>query len=267
MTRSRSVPILAALCAVALLAGCDTMKPAPTEPAVESGTIVGDVSDPRNRAKVHTELAGLYFGRGNMAVALEELRIATSADPNYALAYSMFGLVYMELRENALAQSNFERALRLSPNDPDINHNYASFLCQTGREEESIKYFLQAVRNPLYPTPARSYASAGVCSQRKGNTKDAEAFFQRALQLDGDEPTALLQLGQVRYRQGNLDEARKLVSRFNKLVDPTAESLWLALRIERRLGERVAEQSYGTQLRRRFSGSREYQLLQRGEYD
>jgi Tfp pilus assembly protein PilF len=33
------------------------------------------------------------------------------------------------------------------------------------------------------------------------------------------------------------------------------------------LGERVAEQSYANQLRRRFPGSREYQSLQRGEYD
>ena len=31
----------------------------------------------------------------DMALALEELRVATSADPNFALAYSMFGLVYL----------------------------------------------------------------------------------------------------------------------------------------------------------------------------
>jgi len=264
-----NLPLLSILgAALVLLAGCDSMPTSsPTEPVADSGTIVGDVSDPRNRAKVHTELAGLYFGRGNMAVALEELRIATAADPSYALAYSMFGLVYMELRENQLAQSNFERALRLAPNDPDINHNYGSFLCQTGKEADSIKYFLQAVRNPLYPTPWRSYSAAGVCSQRKGNAKDAEEFFLRALRLEPDEPTALVQLGQIRYKQGSLEDARKLVSRFNKIGDPTAESLWLALRIERKLGERVAESSYATQLRRRFSGSREYQLLQRGEYD
>ena len=78
---------------------------------------------------------------------------------------------------------------------------------------------------------------------------------------------SLLLLGQIRYKQGNLEDARKLVSRYNKLVEPTAESLWLALRVERKLGERVAEAGYANQLRRRFNGSREYQLLQRGEYD
>ena len=76
-----------------------------------------------------------------------------------------------------------------------------------------------------------------------------------------------MQLGQIRYRQGSLEEARKLVSRFNKIIDPTSESLWLALRVERKLGERVAESSFANQLRRRYPSSREYQQLQRGEYD
>jgi type IV pilus assembly protein PilF len=272
MNRPRSHPLRAlsaigALLAWALLAGCGALETAPSEPTPDSGTLAGEVSDPRNRAKVHTELGALYYGRGNLAVALEHLRTATAADPNYALAYSMLGLVYIELRENKLAQTNFERALRLSPNDPDINHNFGGFLCQSGREAESIKYFLQAVRNPLYPTPWRSYSAAGICSMRMNNVKDAEQFFQRALAQESDDPTSLLQLAQIRYQQGSLEEARKMVSRFNKIVDPTPESLWLAVRVERKLGERVAESSFANQLRRRFSNSREYQLLQRGEYD
>jgi type IV pilus assembly protein PilF len=256
----------------ALLAGCETMKSATggggsAAPIIESQGITGDATDPRNRAKVHTELGSLYYSRGNMAVALEELRIASAADSNYAPAYSLYGLVYMELRETKLAQENFERALRLSPTDPDINHNYGLFLCQTGRENDSIKYFLQAVRNPLYPTPWRSYAAAGQCSMRKDNLKDAEDYFLRALRQEPNDPISLLLLAQIRYKQGNMEDARKLVSRYNKLVDPTAESLWLALRVERKLGERVAEAGFANQLRRRFNGSREYQLMQRGEYD
>jgi len=247
-----------------LLAGCATQGEAPK---VETGTIVGEMGDPRNRARAHTDLAAAYYERGSMAIALEELRIATAADANYPPAHSMLGLVYMELRENQLAEASFERALRLSPNDPDINHNYGWFLCNTSREKDSIKLFVQAIRNPLYNTPWRSYSAAGVCSLRGGNPKDAEEFFQRALKLEPDDPQSLIKLGEIRYRQGQIDEARRLVSRYNKLITPTAESLWLALRIERRLGERVAEQSLGNQLRRRYPSSAEYRSLQRGQYD
>ena len=265
------IALPAALLVALILAGCNGATlgggGGGTEPVVESTGITGDVGDARNRAKVHTELAALYYGRGNMAVALEELRVAAAADASYPLTYSMFGLVYMELREYQLAQSNFERALRLSPTDPDINHNYGWFLCQTGKENESIKYFMQAVRNPLYQAPWRSYSAAGICSMRKNNIKDAEDYFQRALQLAPDDSASLLQLGQIRYRQGTLEEARKLVNRYNKIVEPTAESLWLALRVEHKLGDRAAEAAIANQLRRRFATAREYQLLQRGEYD
>ena len=103
--------------------------------------------------------------------------------------------------------------------------------------------------------------------ESKSRDKDAEAFFERALRLEPDEPAALLYLGQIRYRQGNIGEARKLVARHNKLVNPGPESLWLALRIERRLGERLQEQAFANQLRRRYPASPEYQALQRGLYD
>ena len=246
-----------------LLAGC-AGTPAPEH---DTGTIIGEVGDPRNRAKLHTELASMYYSNGNLGVALEELRAAAAADTNYAPAHGMYGLVYMQMKDQTRAEASFERALRLSPNDADINHNYGWFLCQTGREPESVKYFLQAIRNPLYATPWRSYSAAGVCSLKLKQFKDAEAFFERALKFEPDEPAALVGLGLIRYRQGNIGEARKLVSRYNKLVTPTSESLWLALRIERRLGERVQEQAFANQLRRRYPESPEYQALQRGQFD
>ncbi|HZO01665.1 MAG TPA: type IV pilus biogenesis/stability protein PilW [Burkholderiales bacterium] len=247
-----------------LLAACASRQ----DPAHDTGTIIGEVGDPRNRAKLHTELASLYYSSGNLGVALEELRMAQTADAGYAPTHGMFGLVYMQMKENGRAEESFERALRLSPNDADINHNYGWFLCQTGREPASIKYFLAAIRNPLYPTPWRSYSAAGVCTMKTdARSKDAETFFERALRLEPDEPSSLLKLGQIRYEQGNIGEARKLVSRHNKIVNPSAESLWLALRIERKLGERLQEQAFANQLRRRYPGSPEFQALQRGQYD
>ncbi len=263
----RMAPPKAGIAALlALGAGCAGVGPAP-EPAMQTATMVGEASEPRNRARIRTELATLYYSAGNLGVALEEARLAVQADPGYAMAYSILGAVYMELRESELARQNFERALRLAPGDPEINHRYGWFLCQSGREAEAVHYFQQAMRNPLYPTPWRSAAAAGLCAHRKGMLREAEGYFVAALQQDPDEPTSLLHLAEIRYRQGELEEARRLVARYNRLLEPSAESLWLALRIERRLGERTAEAAFANQLRRRFPASREFQLLQRGEYD
>jgi type IV pilus assembly protein PilF len=265
----KSILCVSLALACAAIAGCAQNPAASATQAntVETGTMSGDAGDPRNRARIHTELASAYFERGNMGVALEELRIAIGADPNYAPAYNVLGLVHMDLRENGVAQQHFERGLRLAPNDPDINNNYGWFLCQTGREGQSIAYFLAALKNPLYNTPARSYVNAGLCSMKGNNERDAIDYFERALRSEPDNPQALLNLALVQYKRGQLEVARGLVGRLNKVIDPTAESLWLALRIERKLGDKAAENSMATQLRRRFSGSPEYEDLLKGKFE
>ena len=251
--------------ALALLAGCATQ--APEGPTSGTGAIVGDAGTPRNRARVHTELGTLYYARGNMGVALEELRVAVAADSSYATAHGMLGLVYMELRENELARQSFERALDRAAEDPDINHNYGWFLCQTGKESEATPYFKRALANPLYATPARTYAAAGTCALRIGRLAEADDNLRRALGIDPSQPTALLQSALLRYRQARYDEARRLMASHAQVAEVTPESLWLALRIERRRGARAEELSYGNRLRRLFPDSPQYQALRRGEYD
>jgi type IV pilus assembly protein PilF len=202
-----------------------------------------------------------------MGVALEELRMAIAADPNYAPAYNVLGLVYMDLRENAQAQANFERALRLSPNDADSNHNFGLFLCRTGKEGDSLRYFLAAIRNPLYALPQKSYAAAGACAAKANNDRDAAEYLERALRIDADYLPALMSFAQLLYKRGELERARSTIARFNKVTEQSAESLWLALRIERKLGDKTAESNLATQLRRRFSGSPEYQSLLKGQFE
>ena len=260
--------LVAAFIACAAFAGCAQTPPSSgsQSDSVETGTLTGEVGDPRNRARIHTELGSAYFERGNLGVALEELRTAIAADPSYAQAYSVLGLVHMDLRENDVAQRNFERAIALSPNDPDINNNYGWFLCRSGREAQSIAYFLAALKNPLYNTPERSYVNAGLCSL-KYSESDAVDYFERALRSAPDNLQALLSLASLRYKQGQLEAARGLIGQLNKQVEPTAESLWLALRIERKLGDRAAENALAVQLRRRFSGSEEYRDLLQGKFE
>jgi type IV pilus assembly protein PilF len=236
-------------------------------PATSEQATRGGVGDPRTRAKLHTELAALYFQDGNMAVALDELATAISADSSYAPAYNVRGLVHVYLREIDLAERDFKYALGLAERDPEINNNYGWFLCQVGREKESITYFMRALQNPLYQTPERAWLNAGQCSLKIGDTVSAEDYFQKSLRFAPDNAAALLQLAAISWQRGNAEAAR---SRFGELahkVELNAEALWLGVRIEHSLGDRVAETSYATQLRRRFPASPEYQKLLKGEYE
>ena len=214
------------------------------------------------RAQVHTELAGLYFERAQAGVALEEIEQALQADPNYAPAYSVRGLVHMSLREDKEAEEDFQKSLRLDKTDSETHNNYGWFLCQRGREKESIPHFMAAVKNPLYETPGRAYLNAGLCSQKAGNAKDAEEFLQKALQVQPGMPQALLGMAELSFADGDYASAKKYFARFSEKNDNlSAEQLWLAVRIERKVGDRSSEASYVMQLRRRFPDARETQFL------
>lgn len=258
--------LAAALLVAAVVGGCATQPVAPELQSTTSNT-TGDESDARNRARIHTELAAGYFDLGNIGVALEEINIALQADAGYHTAYSIAGLIYAALKEDRRAEESFNRAIRLSPTDPDANHNYGGFLCQRKRELEGIKYLLIAVQNPLYATPDRSLVAAGSCARSRGDDAAAQVFFQRAITLRPTQPQALYQLAELAFAARNYAAAQGYLRRFGDVAVPGANALWLAIRVERRLGNALGEASFTQQLRKNFPDSPEAAALQAGRFE
>lgn len=227
-----------------------------------------NASDPKNRARVHTELGAMYFQSGHMSAALDEFRIALSADSDYVQAYSIRGLVYGQLKEYARAEADFQRALSLSPTDPEVNNNYGWYLCETGKERQSIAYFLQALKNPLYATPERAYTNAGSCALKAGDLEGAQRYLLTAVGMNRDDGGVVrLQLAKLFYQRGINEEARiYLNDALKQMESPSPEALWLGIRLERKLGNRNAEGSYAAQLRSRYPASEEYQEFLKGNF-
>lgn len=226
-----------------------------------------DQTEARQRAQAHTDLGAAYFSTGQLGVALEELNVAVRADSSFAPAYNMLGLVYMTLREDDKAEENFRRSLSLSSTDSDTNNNYGWFLCQRGKIDDSIRYFMAAIKNPLYTTPEKSYLNAGICARKKNDDAEAEEFLLKAIKLQPRQPQALFHLADINFKRGNYSESRKFINQFFQIAAPTPESLWLGIRIERRLGNRNDEASYSLQMRKAFPDSSEAQALRSGKYE
>lgn len=255
--------MLAVLGGISGCAGTGSMTDSGIQPTSDTS---GNESDARNRARIHTELAAGYFDLGNMGVALEEITIAQQSDPSYSTVYNVAGLIYAALKDDRRAEENFIRALSLSPGDPDANNNYGNYLCQRKREEEGIKYLLTAVKNPLYQTPARSLVNAGVCARRQGDDAAALGFFQRAVTMRPSQPQALYQLAELSFLANNFAAAQGYLRRLSQVSSGTADVLWLGLRVERKLGNTLAEASYAQQLRKNFPDSKEAAALQAGRF-
>lgn len=227
------------------------------------------VSDPRSRAKIHTELGGLYFQAGNPSAALEHLGMALEIDSSFHQANSVRGLVYAALREYTKAEADFARALSRAPNDPEVNNNYGWFLCDTGKERQAIPYFDRALRDPLYETPDRAYTNAGTCLLKVGELDQAQNYLLQAVRIsrNGAVP-ARLGLARIFYTRGNLNESRLYLSDALRMMEPpTAEALWLAVRVERKLGDKAAESGFASQLRSRYPTSTEYQEFLKGNFE
>ena len=92
--------------------------------------------------------------------------------------------------------------------------------------------------------------------------------FKRSLQLDPSNPVTAYNLSDVLLRRGELERARFYVRRINQVPEAvTAQSLWLAARIERKLGNASGLQELGQQLMNRFPETREAVAYQRGQFD
>lgn len=250
-----------------LLVGCSSSKPVVVPKQSSGFATISKGSAATQRAATFTELAAAYYERAQYKIALDELRKAIAADSDYGPAYNVFGLVYMELAEDKLAEDNFRRAIELNPKDSNARNNFGWFLCARGQYDAGQAQFAEALANPLYNQPERAMINAGLCAEKSGNLLQAEQNLQKALKLQPDNSNTILKLAGLNFRQGKLADAQRLLDRYESMATPTAESLWLGVRLERRVGNRSQEAAYGLQLRKRFPESNEARLLQAGQYE
>ena len=235
-------------------------------------SVAGDPSNDEDKlrydsAKAHTDLGSAYYGNGQIGVALEELTLAQKIYPKYAPVYYMLGLVYMDLKDDAQAEQNFKKSLELDPTSSEAYNNYGWFLCQRGHIDEAIKQFMTALKNPRYETPDKPYVNAGICSRKRNDDAAAMEYFESALKLRPTHPQALYNAADIQFNHGDLAAAKSYLLRYMKSNAPTADVLWLGVRVERKLGDRISQDSYSDMLRKRFPDSREAQLLKAGRYE
>jgi len=257
-----------ALCLPVLLSACVGTGGVPAASPKQELRTASDQTDADRRAAVRMELAGLHFGRAQYETALDEIKLALQAKPDLGAAFSLRGLVYASMGEDALAEDSFNRALQINPRDADAMHNRAWFLCQKGKFADADRWFEQALTLPQYRDVPRTLMAQGVCFARAGKLDEAERKLSRAHELEASNPTTALNLSEVLYRRGEYERARFYIRRVNQREElSNAQTLWLAVRIENRIGSRGTVEEIGRQLRNRFPQAAETLAFERGRFD
>lgn len=227
-----------------------------------------DEPESLKRARVRLELASAYFGRGQMNTALDEVKLSIAADPSLSAAFNLRGLIYASLGDESLAEQSFRRALQLDSRDADVMQNYGWYLCQQKRFDEAYALFNRALAVPQYLDSPRTLLTLGVCQARAGDLALAETTLMRAYEVDAGNPAVAVNLSEVLYQRGAFEGARFYIRRVNSLPEvANAQTLWLAARIENRMGNRQEADALSSKLKERFPQSAEAVAFERNGFN
>ncbi|HEX5698921.1 MAG TPA: type IV pilus biogenesis/stability protein PilW [Rhodoferax sp.] len=258
--------LLVAMTVTTVLTGCASSTQSVTGGRADLVTD-SDESSARKRARIRVELAMGYLEQGKTSIALDEVKLALAADPDFADAYSLRGLIYMRLNEFELAQDSFLKALSLRPRDPNILHNLGWLKCQQARYPEAMADFSAALAVPSYGERAKTYMTQGICQIRAGQRSEAEQSLRKSYEFDASNPVTGYNLANLLFQNGEFARAQFYIRRLNNSARSNAESLWLGIKVERQMADRVAMLQLANQLEKRFPQSKEVASYRRGAFD
>lgn len=252
---------------LSLVVACANPNATPSNGTGTDLATASDETDAQKRAKIRLELALGYLEQGQTNVALDEVKLAIAADPRSADALSLRGLIYMRLNDFGLARDSFNRGILINPRDGNILHNLGWLACQESRYAEAIVNFDKALAIPNYTGPAKTYLAKGVCLLRSGDARQAENNFLRSFELDASNPIATFNLANLLFKRNDLIRSQFYIRRLNNNEYVNAESLWLATKIEKKMGNSQGVAQLAERLRKQYPTSREFGLFERGAFD
>jgi len=125
---------------------------------------------------------------------------ATLAQPHASLGRTSFAFDH----DLATAESEFQHALRLNPNDVIAHEHYAFFLSRTGRFDEAIGQMTRSYE--LDPVSLRGNTLMGIVLRIAGRDDEAIRWFRRVLGMDPNFLQARAGLGLVLIHKGQYDQ-------------------------------------------------------------
>jgi type IV pilus assembly protein PilF len=246
----RAAPLLTAGAALALLVGCASTSDL-------SGSGDGPLGAEDSPADLYVAMAQEYFRLGQMDAALQRAEHGVKVDGRNAKARYMLAFLYQRLGETARAETQFREAVALDPKNPDIRNALGTFYCGQRRFDEADAEFRRALDNPLYATPEVALLNAAVCARQAGDATKAADDLSRAVAANPRFGPAIYEQARLRYDQGDFKAAKGHLDRYFEVAPVAPQALLLAVRVERRLGNRKRAETYAQTLRRQFPDSSE----------
>jgi type IV pilus assembly protein PilF len=221
--------------------------------------VEGQTQDEKASA-VNVQLGIGYMQQNKLDLASEKLTKALRQDPKSAPVHNAYAILQERLKQMELAEFHYKEATELDPKNSQAANNYGAFLCRTGREVESEKYFLQALDNPLYSTPEFAYTNAAICLLKVAQIEPARKYLEKALTERSDFAPALLTMAGLLFDEKDYDNAKIYLDRYHLVATPSPRSLWLSIRAALSIDPNTDVSELVQRLGTDYPDSEEYQL-------
>jgi len=166
-------------------------------------------------AEAHASLGLIATEELEVNRAVTELERAIQLNPNYATAHHWLGLALATLRQSDRSIGELKRALELDPLSMIINADLSIIYLYAHRYDDA-----EAQARKTLEIDSRSFVAhyyLGAALQLTGRLKEAIPEFQKAVELNND-PYSIAMLAQAYARNGQTDEARKLLAHLNEMA-------------------------------------------------
>ncbi len=134
------------------------------------------------RQALYLEQGRILGKLGRRAEALDELDLACAVLPRDPDAQAEKGVLLFEGGDPRGAADCFSRALALTPGSYSSTRNLAVCRDALGETDEALRLYLRAI--DIGPADADLYLNAGAILARRGDTRRAKEFWEKALAMD-----------------------------------------------------------------------------------
>ena len=166
-----------------------------------------DQVNSKKRAKALQDMGNALVSEGKSRAGLGKLLEAVKLDPDNVELNHQIALVLRNLGQYELSLKYFQRTLTLNPKFSEARNNLGTLYLLTEKWDPAIACFKEAVSDILYRTPQYAYNNMGYAYYRKGDCDRAIACYKQALSLSPSYTLAHVNLARAYEAKGELEEA------------------------------------------------------------